>query len=268
MYSIKQLATLADISVRTLHYYDEIGLLHPSIVKENGYRQYDDAALLRLQQILFYREMGMALTQIKDVLDAPDFDLLTALREHRATLQAKITRLEHLVSTVDSTIMHVVGEVKMSKKKNLFKGFSKEKQKEYERKARLMYDPVTVNQSIKLWNSYSKDEKKDIQKEGGKIYLDLVEAMKSGAKAGSAEVTAILDRWQAHLHYFYEPNLEILRGLGALYHDDAEFNATFTNFHPDLPAYLKETITVYVDELETAALEQMMSADESNRLEG
>ncbi len=86
MYTVKQLSDLAGISVRTLHYYDEIGLLRPSKVGENGYRYYDDAALLRLQQILLYREMGLELAQIKPILDSPDFDLLDALRTHRRAL--------------------------------------------------------------------------------------------------------------------------------------------------------------------------------------
>ena len=84
MYTVKQLSELAQVSVRTLHYYDEIGLLIPSQVGANGYRYYDDAAVLRLQQILFYREIGMELMQIKDVLDSPGFDLVTALKSHRA----------------------------------------------------------------------------------------------------------------------------------------------------------------------------------------
>src|SRR6185436_7875592 len=95
---------------------DQIGLLQPSQVGTNGYRYYDDAALLRLQQILFYREIGMELMQIKDVLDSPDFDLVTALKSHRALLLEKSERLLNLVSTVDSTIQHLQGDREMSKR--------------------------------------------------------------------------------------------------------------------------------------------------------
>src|SRR5678815_5477992 len=101
MYTVKQLSDLADITVRTLHHYDEIDLLKPSKVGANGYRYYDDAALLRLQQILFYREIGLELMQIKDILDSPDFDLLSALRSHRAAIQEKTKRLNSLISTID-----------------------------------------------------------------------------------------------------------------------------------------------------------------------
>ena len=148
MYTVKQLSDLAQVSVRTLHYYDEIGLLRPSQVGTNGYRYYDNNALLRLQQILFYREIGMELMQIKDVLDSPDFDLVTALKSHRAALLEQSERLLNLVSTVDNTIKHLQGEGEMSKRQ-LFQAFSDEKQKDYEREIRLQYGPDTVNQSVK-----------------------------------------------------------------------------------------------------------------------
>lgn len=86
MYTVKQVAELAGVSVRTLHHYDQIGLLKPSQIGANGYRYYDDDALLRLQQILFYRELGLELAQINDVLNRPDFDVLTALKSHRIAL--------------------------------------------------------------------------------------------------------------------------------------------------------------------------------------
>src|SRR5512138_552953 len=127
MFTVKQLSELAGVTPRTLHHYDAIGLLKPSRVGENGYRYYGEEALLRLQQILFFREMDLGLLQIKEIVDSPDFDLVTALRSHRHALQEKVGRLQGLINTVDSTIIHLVGEVDMSKKQ-LFAGFSEEKQ--------------------------------------------------------------------------------------------------------------------------------------------
>ncbi len=266
MYTVKQLSEIAGVSVRTLHYYDEIGLLIPSSVGANGYRFYDDDNLLRLQQVLFYREMGLELLMIKEILDSPDFDLVAALNSHRTMLREKMKRLENLVGTIDSTILHLAGEVDMSKKK-LFQGFSEEEQKYYERRARLEYGPENVNESVKRWNNYGKDKQAAILQEGGQIYLDLVSIMEAGKSAQSAETQAILDRWQQHLRYFYEPTLEILRGLGTLYNSSPEFIANFQQFHPDLPAFLEESITQYVDDLETAELERMLAEDEAGRLE-
>ncbi len=267
MYTVKQLSELADVSVRTLHYYDEIGLLNPSQVGANGYRNYDDAALLRLQQILFYREMGLELMRIKDILDSPDFDLLAALRSHRTVLQAKISRLQNLVGTVDSTIMHLAGETDMSKRR-LFEAFSDVKQKDYERAARLEYGPEIVNDSIKRWNSYTQTQREIIMGEGNQVYSDLVDAIEAGLAATSAEVQAILQRWHDHLRYFYEPTLDILRGLGEGYNSHPDFITNFQKLHPDLPAYLQEGITQYVDDLETAEIERMLAEDDEDRAVG
>jgi MerR family transcriptional regulator, thiopeptide resistance regulator len=265
LYTVKQLSNLTGVSVRTLHYYDEISLLKPSKVGTNGYRYYDDQAMLRLQQILFYREVGLELEQIKVILDSPDFDLLGALRTHRAALKEKIDRLQKLVGTVDSTIMHLAGAVDVSKKR-LFEGFSQEKQEYYERVARLQYGPTLVNESIKRWNSYSKAQQEAVREEGGKNYLALVEALKAGLSPQSAEVQAILERWHEHMRYFYEPTLDILRGLGEHYSAHPEFRAFFEKLHPDLPDYLTEGITQYVDDLESAEIERMLAEDEAHRL--
>ncbi|HEX2623434.1 MAG TPA: MerR family transcriptional regulator [Phototrophicaceae bacterium] len=261
MYTVKQLSDLADISVRTLHYYDEIGLLRPSKVGSNSYRYYDDAAVLRLQQILFYREIGLELMQIKDILDDSKFDVVTALRSHRAVLQEKIHRLENLVGTVDSTIRHLAGEETMSKKK-LFEGFNEEKQKEYEREARLQYGPDKVNESIKRWNSYSPTQRDQIMNESGQVYEDIVTAIDTGLAPDSDDVQKILVRWQENLRNFYEPTLDTLRGLGELYNTDPAFIANFQKLHPGLPEYLQAAITQYVDDLEYAEIERLLAEDE------
>lgn len=264
MYTVKQLSELADVTVRTLHYYDQIDLLQPSQVGTNGYRYYDDDALMRLQQILFYREIGLELMQIKDILDSPKFNLVEALRSHRTMLEQKVSRLSNLIHTIDSTISHLSGEFEMNKK-HLFSAFSEEKQKEYEREARLQWGPENVNPSIQKWNNYTETQKESIMQEGGEVYLDMVKAMIAGKTAQSAEVQDILARWHNHIRHFYEPTLDILRGLGQMYNTHPEFMAFFQKIHPDLPAYLEETITQYVDDLEYAEIERMLAADEEQR---
>lgn len=261
MYTVKQVAEVAGVSVRTLHHYDEIGLLPPSRVGSNGYRYYDEAALLRLQQILFYREIGLDLLQIKDILDQPDFDLTEALHSHRKALQAKIERLQNLINTVDETLKHVAGEAKMSKKK-IFAAFSEEQEREYTREARLQYGPDLVNESVRRWNSYSAEQKDAIREEGNQIYSALAAALKKGLPATSPEVQAMLGRWHEHLRYFYEPPLEVLRGLGDLYENNPDFSEKFEALQAGLPAYLKEGIVQYVDDLETLAIERLLAEDD------
>lgn len=252
MYTVKQLSQLAGVSVRTLHYYDEIGLLKPAAVGQNGYRHYDDAALFRLQQILFYRELDLDLQQIKQMLDAPNFDLVTALRTHRQQLAAKMARLATLLGTVDATISHLVGELTMSKKK-IFEGFTAEKQQQYEAEAVQQWGD-TAKESIQRWNSYTAAQQEAIKQEGSAIYVEL--AAYVHADPTQPAVQALLGRWHQHLRYFYEPSLEVLRGLGDHYHDHPDFNATFAAIHPDLPQFLQKAIAHYVDVLETAWLER------------
>lgn len=267
MYTVKQLSDLAGVSVRTLHHYDDIALLKPTAVGQNGYRFYDDAALLRLQQILFYREIGLELMQIKEVLSSPDFDLIEALRSHRKVLNGKIDRLKHLVQTVDSTIKHLAGDEDMSKKK-LFEGFSKKKQKQYEREMRLQYGPDIVNDSVKRYNGYSQAQRDAIKLENDQIYRDIVKAIKTGNSPQSVDVQAVMQRWHEAIRYFYEPTTEIMRGLGQLYTSHPDFIANFQKLHRDLPQYLEDAITQYVDNLEHAELVRMLAEDDEKRAAG
>ncbi len=246
MYTVKQLSNLAGITVRTLHHYDAVGLLKPSRTGANGYRYYGERAVLRLQQILFYREMDLDLLQIKRILDDGSFDLETALHAHRQSLQEKIDRLQILIHTVDSTIKHLKGEEEMSQEK-IFEGFNPEKQKEYEEKATQLWGS-RVTESTERWNSYGEQKQQAILQEGKAIYADILAVMPLGPE--SPQVQACLARWHQHLRYFYEPTLEVLRGLGALYQENPDFNATFTAMHPDLPGFLSQAIGCYVDRLE------------------
>jgi MerR family transcriptional regulator, thiopeptide resistance regulator len=262
-YTVKQLATLAGVSVRTLHYYDEIALLRPAQVAANGYRYYTADDLLRLQHILFYRELGLELLQIKDILDQPQFDTAAALQQHRAALAGKIERLQTLMHTVDHTLNHLQGATPMSKKQ-LFKGFSAEQEADYARQARLRYDPQTVRESQKRWQDYSADEKNRIMDEGNVIYTELAQAIDQQVPPETAQAQALMARWHAHIRYFYEPTTAVLRGLGELYVNDADFGATFKAIHVDLARYMQVAIAQYVDDLEHAELERLLAEDEDN----
>jgi DNA-binding transcriptional MerR regulator len=268
MYTVKEVAGIAGVSVRTLHYYDEIGLLRPTTVGGNQYRYYDDQALLRLQQVLLYRDMGLNLGQIRRVLDEPGFDMITALREHRKRLEQRIHELGTLVQTVDETIQHMEKGRRMAAKE-LFTGFTPEKQEQYEREARLEYGPEVVNESIQRWKAYTPAEKETIMHEGQAIYAGLVEAIRQGLRPDDAHVQELMGRWHQHMRYFYEPPLEVLRGLGELYTTHPDFAANFAALHPQLAAFMQQAITHYVDALETQELERMLEADAAaRRLQG
>jgi DNA-binding transcriptional MerR regulator len=122
-YTVKQLAAMSGVSVRTLHFYDETGLLKPAYHGANGYRFYEEAQLLTLQQILFYRELGFELKQIERILGRADFEKVAALQSHREVLQENLARTQTLIETIDKTIQHLKGTKKM-KSEEMFLGFS------------------------------------------------------------------------------------------------------------------------------------------------
>ncbi len=244
MFTVKQLSTLAGVTPRTLHHYDEIGLLKPSRIGENGYRYYGEEALLKLQQILFYRELDISLDEIKKIMGRRDFDVLGALQSHKDALNKQVVRIERLIQTVDNTIQHLKGKTKMSEK-GLFEGFSEEEQEKYAKEAEQMYDPETVRDSNRKWKAYSAAKKEAILAEGKAVYMDMVAVMPKGP--ASAEVQAIVERWRKHMDYFWTPNLDQLLGLAEGYSDDPRFKANFDKMHPNLAEFMREAVKVYVE---------------------
>ena len=122
-YTVKQLARISGVSVRTLHFYDEMGLLKPAYTKANGYRVYEEPQLLMLQQILFYRELGFELKRIKKILSQRKFEKVAALKSHRQVMEMNVARTRTLIETIDKTISHLKGTKKM-KSEEMFMGFS------------------------------------------------------------------------------------------------------------------------------------------------
>jgi DNA-binding transcriptional MerR regulator/quercetin dioxygenase-like cupin family protein len=122
-YTVKQLAVMSGVTVRTLHFYDEMALLKPAYTKANGYRIYEEPQLLMLQQILFYRELGFELKRINEILSQRQFGKIAALKSHRRVLEKNVTRTRTLIETIDKTISHLKGAKKM-KSEELFMGFS------------------------------------------------------------------------------------------------------------------------------------------------
>lgn len=243
MFTVKQLSTLAGVTPRTLHHYDAIGLLKPSQIGENGYRYYGEEALLRLQQILFYRELNLPLEEIGQIMGRRDFELLPALESHKTALTKQIKHLERLIQTVDSTISHLKGETNMSKKQ-LFAAFSDEEQEKYAAEAEQMYDPATVKESQRNWKSYTAAEKQRITDEGNANHEALLAALPKGP--ASPEAQAAVERWRKHVEYFWIPNDEQLLGLANLYNDDPRFKTNFDKADPNLAAFIKDAVEIYV----------------------
>ena len=242
-YTVKQLSTLAGVTPRTLHHYDQIGLLKPESVGANSYRYYGDDSLMRLQQILFYRELDLPLEEIRKIIGRRDFNAVAALEGHRKSLQGRVERLNRLIRTVDDTILHLKGKKEMSKKQ-LFEAFSDEQQAEYEKEVAQKYDPATVKASIKKWKSYTAADKQRIGDEGNAAYEAILEAMPKGA--ASPEAQAGVELWRKHMDYFWTPNLDQLTGLADMYNTDPRFKANFDKIDPRLAEFMREAVGVYV----------------------
>jgi DNA-binding transcriptional MerR regulator len=243
MFTVKQLSKLAGVTPRTLHHYDAIGLLKPSRIGDNGYRYYGEDALLRLQQILFYRELDIPLDDIKKIMAESRFDVLGALQSHKDALHKQVARLNRLIHTVDNTINHLKGNNIMSEKA-YFEGFTEEEQDKYALEAEQMYDLETVRQSNRKWKAYAAAKKEAIMAEGKTIYMDMIVAMPKGAD--SAAVQTIVERWRKHMDYFWTPKLDQLLALADGYNDDPRFKATFDKMHPQLAEFMREAVKIYV----------------------
>ena len=246
MLTIKQISQLAHVTPRTLRYYDQIGLLPPEDIGENGYRYYSDVSLLKLQQILFYRELDMPLEQIKEIMGRENYDLQEALEDHKDQLGKRIIRLQKLITTVDQTLKYLKGEEEMNKKV-LFDAFNEEEQEKMEKEAMQMYDPETVKESNRKWKNYTTAEKQKIGEEGNAVYQGFVDAMSKGPD--SPEAQACVQRWRDHMNYFWTPNLDQLIGLADLYNDDPRYKKIFDKVHPDLAQFVREAVIIYVNKL-------------------
>lgn len=237
---------MAGVTPRTLHYYDEIGLLKPDEIAGNGYRHYGKQAILRLQQILFYREMDFPLETIRDLINQPDFDVIRALQNHRASLLDRAKRLDRLITTIDKTIENMEGNREM-KEEEYFDGWTEEKQPEFEEEIRRKYGENAMDEVID-WNSYSKQQKENIIVEGQANTQAMADLM--GRSPDDPQVQAVVEKWHQHLQYFYIPSIERMRGLGEMYVDDPRFKAGYEKVRPGLALFMKQAIDVYCDRLE------------------
>lgn len=248
-YTVKQMARLSGTSVRTLHHYDAIGLLRPGVVGANGWRWYDRADLLRLQQILFYRELETPLREIATALDAPDFDAAAALRGHRARLVAEAERYARLAALVDRTLEALQGNETMDDK-DLFNGFDAETQGRHEAALVERYGEgmaARIADSKAGMSGWSKADGAAFQAEQAAIEAAMAKALSDGLPADSAAVRAIMARHYAWVGKAWNrrPEPAAFAGLGQLYLATPEFVDRYEAIAPGLTEYLAEAMRVY-----------------------
>ena len=252
-YTVHQLAGMAGISVRTLHHYDHIGLLPPSGRTAAGYRLYGEEDLLRLQQILFFKELDLPLEEIRRILADPGFDRVRALAQHRRTLELRAERLARLLNTIDRTIARLT-EVDMSlTDEELYEGFPREQVERWQREVKEQYDPILVAESNRRVSKMSKAEWQGIKAEGDVITRLVANLAEAGRPPSDPEVQAAIARHHAWIEHFYPCSAEVYRGLGQLYAEHAEFRANYDKYRPGLADFMRKAMAYYADHNLTAA---------------
>lgn len=244
-YSVRQLAELAAVSVRTLHHYDRIGLLVPATRTAAGYRQYEEVDLLRLQQILFYRELDFRLDDIRRMLDDPAFDAIEALHDHRRMLHERAERLNRLLNTVDKTIRKLEGDGMPLTDKELYEGFDQETIDRYKREVRERYDPKIVAESDRRVKGMSKGQWDAVKAEGDEVSRGLAALM--DRQPTDPEVQALIARHHAWIENFYPCSAEMYVGLGRMYAEHAEFRAHYDQYAEGLADFMRLAMTHYAD---------------------
>lgn len=247
-YTVQKLGKMAGVSTRTLRYYDEIGILKPARINSSGYRVYGKAEVDRLQQILFYRELGVDLKSIKSILSSPSFDPVSALKEHREKLLAKREQLDLLIANIDKTIAASEGRIVMTDKEK-FEGFKKklidENEKKYGKEAREKYGDEQVDKSNKKLMNMTPEQYAEVEKLSAELMNTLREAFKTGDPAGElAQKAADLHRqW---LCYFWESySKEAHAGLARMYVDDERFTAYYDKEQPGMAKFLRDAVLIY-----------------------
>jgi DNA-binding transcriptional MerR regulator len=244
-YTINQLAKLAGVSVRTLHYYDGVGLLKPARLKKNGYREYGEDELLRLQQIMFFRELDFPIAAIKKVMNAPHFDMQLALTDQRRLLELKKKRLTALIRTIDQTTARILKQKTMNDQQ-LYSNFNQDEMDKYAEEAKQRWgDTEAWRQSQERTKRLGKAGMQRLTKEGEDLYREAAKLI--GRPAADPAVQQLIDRHFKYLHNFFDPSLELYRCIGETYVTDARFTAYLEKFGPGLAALLRDAIRVYCD---------------------
>ena len=239
---INEFAKLAGVSVRTLHYYDEIGLLKPAFVDEqNGYRFYDEISLERMQEILFYRELDFELKSIAEILSSPDYDKQKALAEQRKLLILKKERLERIIAALDSAEK---GKITMSAFDN---SYYETARNQYEAEAKRRWgETAAYKEHAEKTANYTKDKWQGVNDGLMAVMAKFAECMKDGYAADSKEAQALVKELQNYItENYYTCTNEILAGLGQMYVADERFKNSIDKHTPGTAAFISEAITAY-----------------------
>jgi DNA-binding transcriptional MerR regulator len=253
-YTVNQLAQLAGVSVRTLHHYDAIGLLKPAGHRRNGYREYGEPELLRLQQILFFRELDFPIAEIVRILSSATFDFSRALRDHRAMIELKRKRLTGLLKTIDRTIHKLERKTPMDQQdmKELYDTFGEDAIKQYADEVKQRWgNTEAYKQSMERASKMTKADYEKYKADADVFMKKVAETMDNGAT--SPEFQALIAEHFKALSTWYEPNFEMYRGLAKMYVEDPRFAAYYENYRTGLAKVFSEAMVYFIEQNEKKA---------------
>ena len=235
---IKEFAEFTQVSVRTLHYYDEIGLLVPAFVDEHtGYRYYNEGSLLRMQEILFYRELDFSLKSIREIISSPHYDKTAALAEQKHLLTLKKERLERLIAAVNDAM----------KGNNVMREFDNREFEKYKAEATEKWGHTEAfKEHTKKTKSYDKNKWSTLTDGMNDILAEFAQCMKTGDAPDSSEPQALAHKLQGFItDNHYTCTKEILAGLGQMYVADERFKANIDKHAEGTAEYISQAIEAY-----------------------
>lgn len=247
-YTISQLAKMAGVTTRTLRYYDQCGLLRPKTVASNGYRMYGQAEIDRLQQIMFFRELGVELSEIERVLADENFDELTALQNHLITLKEKRDRLDVLINNVQKSISVMKGAATMSNEEK-FEGFKEklisDNEQKYGEEIRKKYgNDIIDNTNTKLKNM-SKEQYSKLETLTEEFHNTLKQACAQGDPGSKLAQRACELHKQWLCFYWQNYSKEAHIGVTQLYVDDPRFTTYYDNLMPGCASFLRDAVRIF-----------------------
>lgn len=242
IYTVQHLARLAGVTVRTLHHYDEIGLLKPSFVRANGYRVYEDRQVWRLRQILLLRELSFPLSHIQRMLSDETFDVRSVLSDQRQLLELKKKRIQMLIDMVDTQLK---GGESMTDAANILKPFTDKTMDAYKKEAYERWGKTDAyKQSQERTKNWTKADYETVARDGAALTAELSKLMDRGIE--DEDVQKLINKHYESIQQFYDCPMDMYVQLGQMYVDDARFTAYYDKFRPGMAVFMRDAIAYFV----------------------
>ena len=252
-YTVKKLSEISGVTIRTLHFYEEAGLLKPAYYGANGYRYYEEKELLQLQQILFFKQLGLTIQQIRKVIGKSDFDQVAALHSHMRALTCEREKIDRLLQTIDKTIKHLKGKIKM-KDKEIFDGFCITLVKKAKAGASYAIAEEIVGKSVKNPTKDIEDVKKrgqgyydNINEAACELFQELTSCIEKKLDPRATEVQKIIKKHHALIENFHDATQEVYKAMAQLYAEHPEIRKQLDPFHPRLAVFIAEAMKIFAE---------------------